>query len=141
MKKVNQLYIIIAEDDHDDGELMCEYFEKNESFKNLKWVKNGKELLDNLHSDQIKPDLILTDINMPIMNGIEAVEEIFNNPALCGIPVFVFSSANNPIYEAKCKQLGCIAFLLKPFDLSGYEELPYKLIYLLKTKFATELDK
>src|SRR4051812_20529162 len=136
MQDMKQLYIVIAEDDEDDGEILTESFTKHDSFKRVDWVKNGKALLELLENNPAgkNPDLILTDINMPIMNGIEAAEEIFKNPALCNIPIFVYSSASNPVYEAKCKELGCVAFLLKPFNLAGYDEIPYKLVYLLKSK-------
>jgi CheY-like chemotaxis protein len=135
MTDLRQLYIVIAEDDEDDGELLCESFTRHTSFKKVDWVNNGKALLELLEKNEDRnPDLILTDINMPIMSGLEAAEEIFKNPRFCSIPIFVYSSANNPTYEAKCKELGCVAFLLKPFNLADYDEIPYKLVYLLKSK-------
>lgn len=135
---IKRLHIIIAEDDEDDGELLYESFSKHSSFELISWVKNGKALLESLrgYSPGKLPDLILTDINMPIMNGMEAAEEIFKDKELCNIPMFVYSSANNPIYDAKCKELGCVAFLLKPFNLAEYDEIPYKLVYLLKTRIS-----
>jgi len=45
--------------------------------------------------------VVLTDINMPVINGIEALEQIFLDVQLCTIPVFVYSSTINPAYEAK----------------------------------------
>lgn len=133
---LTRLHIIIAEDDEDDGELLCESFNKHASFKTVSWVKNGRSLLETLRSNNYGtiPDLVLTDINMPIMNGIEAAEEIFKDPQLCTIPLFVYSSAINPIYAAKCKELGCVAFLIKPYNLADYDEIPYKLVYQLNQK-------
>ena len=129
MSNLSNLHIIIAEDDPDDGEVIVESFTKNGSFNTIEWVKNGKELLDYLKDPAIsQPDVILTDINMPILSGIEALEEIFKDSTLNQIPAFVFSSTINPIYQEKCKTLGTAGFLVKPFNLKGFDEIPKKII-------------
>ena len=76
MIKLRNLHII-AEDDFDDSEAICESFQKHPLFSKVQIVKNGKELLDYLKNDtNSKPDLILTDLNMPIINGLEVLKEI-----------------------------------------------------------------
>src|SRR6476620_6485684 len=122
MSEMNNLHIIIAEDDPDDGEVIVESFTKNKAFAKVDWVKNGKELLDYLRNPEIKkPDIILTDINMPILSGIEALEEISADSKLNTIPAFVFSSTINPVYQARCQKLGTPGFLVKPFNLKGFD--------------------
>ena len=107
MKELKDLHIVIAEDDPDDGEFVQSSFSKHSSFTSIDWVKNGKELLEFLNDPKNKrPDVILTDINMPIVNGIEALEAIFQDRELSEIPCFVYSSTVNPVYEVKCKELG-----------------------------------
>ncbi len=134
MGKLENLHIVIAEDDPDDGEIVMESFTKHQAFSRVDWVKNGRELLEFLDScGDFKPDVILTDINMPILNGIEALQEICRNQQLRYIPVFVYSSTINPIYEVKCKELGTKAFLIKPFNLDGFYEIPKQIIATLKT--------
>lgn len=133
MTDLKEIYIIIAEDDIDDAEIVLESFSKHPAFKKIDWVKNGIELLDFLKNcGTIKPDVILTDINMPIMNGIEALEEICDIPHLKDIPAFVYSSAINPIYEIKCNKLGTKGFLIKPYKLSDFDNIPYRIIEILK---------
>jgi CheY-like chemotaxis protein len=132
MRGLNNLSIIIAEDDVDDGEIIHRSFTRHPSFSKVHWVKNGKELMDLLHTPGFElPDVILTDINMPILNGLEVMERVFNDPHLCSIPVFAYSSTMNPLYESRCKALGCKAFLVKPFSLLEFDEIPYQLVYLL----------
>ncbi|HEX8517003.1 MAG TPA: response regulator [Bacteroidia bacterium] len=129
---MTNLNILFAEDDEDDGLILYDSFRQHPSFSNVTWVKNGKELLNalnNPHSE--KPDVLLTDINMPLINGIEALEEIFKNKTLNKIPAFVYTSTNNPNYEKKCKELGVKAFLVKPFNLFEMTELPYQILYML----------
>ncbi len=134
MSGFENLHIVIAEDDFDDGEIITGSFTKHPAFSKVDWVKNGRELLDFLHKgDTLKPDVILTDINMPILNGIEALQEISENRQLRLIPVFVYSSTRNPTYEVKCKELGTKAFLIKPFNLDGFDDIPKQIITTLKT--------
>lgn len=128
--KLNELHILIAEDDVDDGEIIEASFARHPSFLNVDIVKNGKELLDYLKDNKI-PDVILTDINMPILNGIEALAEIHEDASLRNIPAFVYSTTINPSYEARCKELGTKGFLIKPFRLEEFYEIPNRILYLL----------
>lgn len=134
MGELENLHIVIAEDDLDDGEIVIASFLKHQAFSKVDWVKNGLELLAFLNkAGSMKPDVILTDINMPILNGIEALQEIYENQELRPIPVFVYSSTINPIYEVKCKELGTKAFLVKPFSLDGFDDIPREIVATLKT--------
>lgn len=142
MSELRNLYILFAEDDFDDGEILYHSFLDHQAFDKVKWVKNGKELLDELNSNpDNKPDLILTDINMPLVNGFEALEIIFDNNLFANIPTFVYSSANNPAYQKKCKELGVKAFIEKPFSLTDLAEIPYQIIYWLNQSERLTSDK
>lgn len=134
MQDNRKLHIVIAEDDSDDGEVIVDSFSKHESFKRVDWVKHGRELLEYLKNASDLPDVILTDINMPILNGIEALEEIAHQPKLNQIPAVVFSSTINPVYKARCEKLGTAGFLTKPFTLRGFDEIPDKILGLLETR-------
>ena len=131
---MSNLHIIIAEDDPDDGMLVVESFEKNEDYNKVSLVKNGQELVDFLRENPNDiPDVILTDINMPIMNGIEALIEIMDDAKYKSIPCFVYSTSINPIYEARFKEIGVKGFLIKPFSLEEFDEIPKKIISILVT--------
>lgn len=133
MKEFKDLHIVLAEDDPDDAEILCASFADHPSIGKVDWVKNGLMLLDFLKNSMDKmSDIILTDINMPIINGIQALEEIFQDSQLSSIPVFVYSTTINPLYETKCKELGALGYLIKPYKLPDFEEIPYQIIYLLK---------
>ena len=130
---LKNLHIVIAEDDLDDGPFISDSFGRHQAFGKVTWLKNGKELIDFLNNgNEKKPDIILTDINMPVMNGIEALEMIFNDSRFSDIATFTYSSTVNPIYEEKCRELGTLAFLSKPFSLQGFDEIPYRIIYVLQ---------
>lgn len=132
---MGEYHIVIAEDDIDDGEIVIDSFDRHPLFRKVHWVKNGKELIDFLHESNPKPDVILTDINMPIMSGIDALEEICEHSALKDIPAFVYSSTLNPVYEAKCMDLCVKGFIIKPLSLKEFDQIPDKIINILKTDF------
>jgi len=129
MTKQNNLHIIIAEDDYDDADVICESFNKNPDFTKVSLVANGEELLNYLkNSSNEIPDVILTDINMPILDGIEALQEISNNNLLNKIPCFVYSTSINPAYKEKCDLLGVKGYLIKPYSIEEFDEIPMKII-------------
>jgi CheY-like chemotaxis protein len=131
MTKVKDLHIIIAEDDYDDAEVIEQSFANNPDFIKVDLVKNGEELLAFLRDSHTLPDIVLTDINMPIMNGMEALKEISDDPALSGLPCFVYSTSINPVYEAKCKELGIKGFLIKPYTLEEFDDIPKEIVSIL----------
>ncbi|MEO8535237.1 MAG: response regulator [Flavobacterium sp.] len=130
---LNNLHIVIAEDDTDDADVMYETFNKNANFEKVTLVPNGEELLNYLRksSNQV-PDVILTDINMPILDGIEALQQILNDPNLKNIPCFVYSTSINPVYKEKCDVLGVKAYLIKPYSFEAFEEIPKNILSLIE---------
>lgn len=73
---------------------------------------NGKEALAQVKE---KPtDLLITDLNMPVMDGKTLLKWVRANPRLSNLPVLVITSAGNPANEAELKQLGAFAVLHKP---------------------------
>ena len=73
---------------------------------------NGENALDKLL--QYKPDLIITDLRMPKMDGFAFIEKLKTMDELKTIPVLVFSANAIPENEIRCLQLGAIGFLKKP---------------------------
>jgi len=129
MAKNHHLHIIIAEDDYDDADVICESFNKSPDFVKVSLVGNGEELLNYLkNSSNAIPDVILTDINMPIIDGIEALQEISNNDKLNKIPCFVYSTSINPAYKEKCDLLGVKGYLIKPYSIEEFDEIPRKIL-------------
>ncbi|MBF4515652.1 response regulator [Flavobacterium sp. ANB] len=133
MPHLHNLHIIIAEDDIDDADVICETFNKNPNFGKVSLVANGEELLSYLKdTSNENPDVILTDINMPIIDGIEALQEILNNNDLKTIPCFVYSTSINPAYKEKCDLLGVKAYLIKPYSFEAFEEIPKSILTIIE---------
>ncbi|MGO4771247.1 response regulator [Flavobacterium sp. W22_SRS_FK3] len=123
------IHIIIAEDDLDDADVISEIFNKNPKFGKVSLVANGEELLNFLKNTANEhPDVILTDINMPILNGIEALQEILNHNDLKKIPCFVYSTSINPSYKQQCDIMGVKGYLIKPYSYEAFAEIPMTIL-------------
>lgn len=132
MSTAKLLNILIAEDDEDDAFITLESFKKHNSFLKINLVKNGWELIEFLkNAVGSLPDVILTDINMPIMNGIDALRKMGENPAFSSIPTFVYSTSVNPVYEDECLKLGTKGYLVKPASIPNYDQIPDQILEIL----------
>jgi PAS domain S-box-containing protein len=77
-------------------------------------AKNGQECLELL--DSVKPDLIVMDVMMPILNGREATHRIRTMPKFAGIPIIIVTASASLEDEAKAYEAGANAFLPKPIE-------------------------
>lgn len=87
---------------------------------------DGAEALLKLGAARV--DLVLADINMPVMNGVELVERMSRDPALAGIPVVIVAT---PISEQKVEKLldsGARAYLAKPFRPEALRDLVLEIV-------------
>lgn len=116
--------IIIAEDDQDEQEILQLVFQRLGVQNELKFFETGREILDYLITTAQKPFVIISDINLPLMNGIELRESIFNNPALRkkSIP-FIFLSTNaNKIVVDKAYEMTVQGFFIKENTIEEIED-------------------
>ena len=119
----------MAEDDELDYEIISEALSKLKIVHQVKWVKDGEELMDYLNhkkkyedkTSSPRPDLILLDLNMPKVNGFEALQEIRKNPDLCQIPVVVLTTSTDQADIEKSYQLGANSFLQKSPNFEDFE--------------------
>lgn len=118
--------IVMADDDPDDRMLMKEAFLENNLTNMLKFVEDGAELLDYLHKkgkfaeETVRPGLILLDLNMPRIDGREALRQIKSDSNLKRIPVIVLTTSTAAEDIAKSYDLGVNSFISKP---SNYSDL------------------
>jgi CheY-like chemotaxis protein len=77
---------------------------------------------------QFKPDLIITDIEMPVMNGVEAIKRIRLQLGL-SIPIIALSSHPAEELKAHAIEAGCTEYLCKPFDLDHFRDLLAELLH------------
>jgi CheY-like chemotaxis protein len=79
-------------------------------------VSDGEAALDRLHGGGALPDLILLDMNLPVMQGLDVLRRIRSNAATRAIPVIVVSSREDDSYVNRCYEQGANAYVVKPAD-------------------------
>jgi CheY-like chemotaxis protein len=122
MARSKAVTILMADDDVDDRDLTRDAMQKNHLEGELKWVEDGEELLDYLNrrgrysdpSASPRPGIILLDLNMPKMDGREALREIKANPELRRIPVIVLSTSSAEEDVLSSYEIGANCFITKP---------------------------
>ena len=104
--------IFLVEDDKDDQDFFTEALNEIANTKLFAIASNGIEALHRLKNSIILPDIIFMDINMPVMNGIECLIALTQNPLTKHIPVVILTTDNYSINLTR--QLGAKAFIKKP---------------------------
>lgn len=107
--------ILMVDDDKDDQDLFREALETINGSVNLMTADDGLDALQLLNSSPAKlPGLIILDINMPRMNGIEFLRHIRKPGKFSDIPVVIFSTASVQQFKDESKALGATGFIVKP---------------------------
>jgi len=121
--KANDHIIILADDDPDDQTIIREIFSIHSNNIKLLSASNGEEvltLLDKLHLHNLRPCLIILDVNMPKVNGKEALLRIRQRADVKTCPVVLFSTATDPANEQFAKKHNA-DYLVKPFTYQNME--------------------
>jgi CheY-like chemotaxis protein len=119
--------ILIADDDEEDRMLARDALEESRLANSLFFVHDGVELLDFLHrrgpfedpSTSPRPGIILLDINMPRMTGLEALRDIKRDPSLRRIPVVILTTSRADEDIIRSYDLGVNSFISKPVTFNG----------------------
>jgi len=118
IEKLRAMKLLFVEDEDDLIEIISDTLDKLDT--NYLTAKNGEEALKLVEKN---PDLsmIITDINMPVMNGLEMIEELKQKDI--DLPIIVMSAHTELEYINKAKELGVNDYLLKPFDFIKFINL------------------
>lgn len=127
MAKSNTIYL--ADDDADDRFLLIEAFTSIDPDIKSVETENGQELLAILKFKVI-PDssLIILDMNMPKMNGLETLANLLTLPHLASFRAIMLSTSSNPEMIKFAKQLGAVDYFIKPSTMDGLLDLSNQLI-------------
>lgn len=123
-----EVEILIVEDNLDDASLTIRALKKSNIVNNLHHVKDGEEALDFIFSTGIyesrskmcKPKLILLDLKMPKVSGIQVLEKIKANPETKTIPVVILTSSQEDPDIKKCYEIGANSYVTKPVHFEGF---------------------
>jgi CheY-like chemotaxis protein len=136
--------ILLVEDSDDDATLTLHAIKKNNILNNVIVVKDGEEALDYLFGKgkyagrdiNQKPELVLLDLRMPKMDGIEVLHRIRANHRTTDLPVVVLTSSKEDMDRVESYQLGVNSYIQKPVGFDGLVEAvkQLKLCWLVLNK-------
>ncbi len=114
----------MVEDDQLDAMDIKRSLDKLNVFYKLVVAKNGEEALDILngvHQTKLDslPDIILIDINMPRMNGLEFLQVLRETPDWKGIKCFMITTSDEKVDREAAKKLGVSGYIVKPFKINN----------------------
>ena len=124
----DEIEIVLVEDNPDDAELTIRALKKHNISNKLIHLEDGAEALEFIfctgkyseRSDNIKPKLILLDLNMPKVNGIEVLRKIKSDENTKSIPVVVLTSSQEDPDVQTCYQLGVNSYIVKPVGFVNF---------------------
>lgn len=123
--------ILVAEDDPNDVMLLKRAFFKAGVDAVMDYVRDGQEVIDYLEGnppfdapeEAPLPNLLLLDLKMPRVDGLEVLRWLQRQPFLHRLPVVVFSSSNRPEDLQEAYSLGAASYVVKPHDAQEFMEV------------------
>lgn len=117
--------ILLVEDNKDDVILTQEGFERAKLRVNLHHVEDGEQCMAFLrkegeYGDAPTPDLILLDLNLPVMDGREVLAELVKDNSLNHLPVIILTTSDDEYDVMKMYKLRCNAYITKPIDFDKF---------------------
>ena len=123
MPSTASLALLVVDDDARIRELLEVAVRRTSAFGSVVFAQDGAAALQTLRSGDHQVDVVLTDLSMPVMDGLEMVRQLRSDPQSREIPVIMFSSSNRPNDRDEALSAGCCAFFEKPANLTGLEAL------------------
>ena len=130
MEQFEEVGILLVEDNTFDAELTIRSFKDQKLANSVTWVKDGEEALDYVfrrgayaQRTSSDPRLILLDLKMPRVGGIEVTRELKGNERTKHIPIVVMTSSNEESDIAECYKLGANSYIVKPLDFDSLAEV------------------
>ena len=135
MNRYEEVEILLVEDNPKDAEMTQRALRKHNLGNKVHWVKDGAEALDYAfcrgeYSDRSPgrpPRLILLDIKMPKVDGIEVLRQIKGDEKMRGVPVVVMTSSNEERDVVDSYRLGVNSYIVKPIEFPAFLEVVAKI--------------
>jgi CheY-like chemotaxis protein len=134
--KDKQAYILVADDDPDDQEMLVERFRELHPDAGVQLVANGYQVLDylrNCPTEQL-PEVLVVDYKMPGITGAEVLQAIQHEERYRDLPKVVWSTSNNQEYIDKAMNSGADKYFTKPHDMRGLNKMVEFLSHLFQSR-------
>ena len=129
MKQPKSMSILLVEDNPDDVELTLKAFKKHNLANEITVARDGEEALEILFNPQRdfprqkRPDLILLDLKLPKVDGLEVLQQIKGDPRTQPIPVVILTTSKEESDLIRSYKLGVNSYIRKPVDFDKFVEV------------------
>jgi two-component system, response regulator len=123
MAQPGEVEILLVEDDPADAEMTMRALRRNNLANKIHWVKDGQEALDYLFGSgepASLPKLVLLDLKMPKVDGMEVLRQVKANATTQVVPVVVMTSSNEEKDVVKSYGLGANSYIVKPVQFEAF---------------------
>ncbi len=123
---MNQPYILFVDDDPDEIDIAMELFRESGMEDHMQSARSGMDalaFLEQAHASSTLPAMLVLDINMPRMDGMETLRAIKDANKFHSVQVYMHSTAADQATEAVCLLLGATGFIRKGMDNEGMRKL------------------
>lgn len=135
-KKMQKTKTVLLIDDETPWLEVMRFAMRNESYKVIT-AESGEAAIKTLQRK--KPDIILSDVRMPVMNGFDLFEQVRRNPKLKDVPFIFMSSFDDYDARKTAKELGADDYVEKPYDTEDVKHIVLDLLTRFKNKQASIL--
>ncbi len=109
---MNRPLVLVVDDDPDILDAICDILDA-EGYR-VSRARHGQEALEQVDSE--RPDVILLDLMMPVMDGVAFSQALRQRPTVSDVPIVVISADGNP---QRAASVGAVGYLAKPFDIDA----------------------
>lgn len=128
MKESPACCVFIADDDEDDRFLLRLAFQQQSPQSVVVFAVDGVDLLSALAESPLRPCLIILDLNMPRLNGLEALQALRQVETYQATPIVILTTSDDASYRQQAHDLGANDYLVKPLALDSLQKIVAKLV-------------
>lgn len=115
--------LVMIDDDPDDQIFYERLFKEQDKELNFEAYSSVEQFLEKYIDSDDKPNLILLDLNMPRIGGIDLIRSVNVEKGFRNSPIIVFTTSSSPLDMEDCKKLGVQSYFIKPLNYEDCKEL------------------
>ena len=131
---MHKLRIAVVEDDGDDSDFFCTALQEKYTDLDIQVFGAGDHFLNFIQSGETLPDLVVTDLRMPLVSGFDVISALRNNNDSKDIPIMVLSTSSSQEDKEKAAAMGVLAYFVKPYTYREYSEITDEIMEKIRRK-------